>query len=34
VMLQMQEASISLKVGVQVRDQLLAAYQELMRIQL
>jgi flagellar hook-basal body complex protein FliE len=34
VMLEMQEASIGLKVGVQVRDRLLEAYQEIMRIQL
>ncbi len=34
VMLQMEEASISLKLGVQVRDKLLEAYQEIMRTQL
>lgn len=34
VMLQMEEASISLKMGVQVRDKLLEAYQEIMRTQL
>jgi flagellar hook-basal body complex protein FliE len=33
VMLQMEEASIGLKAGVQVRDKLLEAYQELMRMQ-
>ena len=33
VMLQMQEASLGLKVGLQVRDRLLEAYQELMRMQ-
>ncbi len=33
VMLEMEEASISLKAGVQVRDKLLEAYQELMRMQ-
>ena len=34
VMLQMQEASIGLKLGVQVRDKFLEAYQEIMRLQL
>ena len=34
VMLQMQEASLGLKVGLQVRDRLLEAYQELMRMQI
>lgn len=34
VMLQLQEASIGLKVGIQVRDRLLEAYQEIMRLQL
>ncbi len=34
VMLQMEEASIGLKLGVQVRDKLLEAYQEIMRTQL
>jgi flagellar hook-basal body complex protein FliE len=34
VMLQMQEASLSLKAGVDVRDKLLEAYQEIMRTQL
>jgi flagellar hook-basal body complex protein FliE len=34
VMLQMQEASLDLKLGVQVRDKLLEAYQEIMRLQL
>jgi flagellar hook-basal body complex protein FliE len=34
VMLQMQEASLGLKLGVQVRDKLLEAYQEIMRLQL
>jgi flagellar hook-basal body complex protein FliE len=34
VMLQMQEASIGVKVATQVRDRLLEAYQEIMRIQL
>jgi flagellar hook-basal body complex protein FliE len=33
-MLQMQEASIGVKVATQVRDRLLEAYQEIMRIQL
>ena len=33
VMLEMQEASISLKLGVQVRDRLLEAYHEIMRLQ-
>ena len=33
VMLQMQEASLSLKTAVQVRDKLLEAYQEIMRTQ-
>jgi flagellar hook-basal body complex protein FliE len=32
VMLQMQEASIGLRVGISVRDRLLEAYQELMRL--
>ena len=32
VMLQMQEASIGLKVGIAVRDKLLEAYQEVMRL--
>jgi len=34
VILQMQEASIGLKLGIQVRDRLLEAYQEIMRLQL
>lgn len=34
VMLQMQEASLSLRLGTQVRDRLLEAYQEIMRLQL
>jgi flagellar hook-basal body complex protein FliE len=34
VMLQMQEASVSLKTAVQVRDKLLEAYQEIMRTQI
>jgi flagellar hook-basal body complex protein FliE len=34
VLLQMQEASLGLKLGVQVRDKLLEAYQEIMRMQL
>jgi len=34
VMLQMQEASLGLQVGIQVRDRLLEAYQEVMRLQL
>jgi len=34
VMLQMQEASLGLKLGVQVRDRFLEAYQEIMRLQL
>jgi flagellar hook-basal body complex protein FliE len=34
VMLQMQEASLGLKLGVQVRDKFLEAYQEIMRLQL
>ena len=34
VMLQMQEASIGLKVGTQVRDKLLEAYQDIMRMQI
>jgi flagellar hook-basal body complex protein FliE len=34
VMLQMEEASISLKAAVDVRDKLLGAYQEIMRTQL
>jgi flagellar hook-basal body complex protein FliE len=33
VMLQMQEASLGLKLGVQVRDRLLDAYREIMRLQ-
>ncbi len=33
VMLDLQEASIGLKTGIAVRDKLLEAYQELMRIQ-
>ncbi len=33
VMLEMEEASISLKLGVQVRDKLIEAYQEIMRTQ-
>jgi flagellar hook-basal body complex protein FliE len=33
VMLQMQEASLGLKLGVQVRDRFLEAYQEVMRLQ-
>ncbi len=33
VMLQMQEASLGLKLGVQVRDKFLEAYQEIMRLQ-
>ncbi len=33
VMLQMEEASVSLKAGVAVRDKLLEAYQEIMRTQ-
>lgn len=33
VVLQMQEASLGLKLGVQVRDRLLEAYQEVMRLQ-
>ncbi len=33
VMLELQQASIGLKTGVAVRDKLLEAYQELMRIQ-
>jgi flagellar hook-basal body complex protein FliE len=32
VMLQMQEASIGLKTGIAVRDRLLEAYQEIMRL--
>jgi flagellar hook-basal body complex protein FliE len=32
-MLQMQEASLGLKLGVQVRDRLLDAYREIMRLQ-
>jgi flagellar hook-basal body complex protein FliE len=32
VMLEMQEASIGLKVGIAVRDKLLEAYQEVMRL--
>lgn len=34
VMLQMEEASVSLKTAVDVRDKLLEAYQEIMRTQL
>ena len=34
VMLQMQEASLSLKAGVDVRDKVIEAYQEIMRTQL
>ncbi len=34
VMLQMQEASIGVKVATQFRDRLLEAYQEIMRLQL
>ncbi|HEY6014055.1 MAG TPA: flagellar hook-basal body complex protein FliE, partial [Candidatus Limnocylindrales bacterium] len=34
VMLQMQEASLGLQLGVQVRDKFLEAYQEIMRLQL
>lgn len=34
VMLELQQASIGLKTGIAVRDKLLEAYQELMRIQL
>jgi flagellar hook-basal body complex protein FliE len=34
VMLEMQEAAIGLKVGIQVRDRLLEAYQEIMRLQI
>lgn len=34
VMLQMEEASISLSAGVQVRDKLLEAYQQIMQTQL
>ena len=33
VMLQMQEASLGLKMGLQVRDRLLEAYHEIMRMQ-
>jgi flagellar hook-basal body complex protein FliE len=33
VMLEMQEASLNLKLGVQVRDSLLEAYREIMRLQ-
>ncbi len=33
VVLQMQEASLQLKLGVQVRDRLLEAYQDIMRLQ-
>lgn len=33
VMLQLQEASLNLKLGVQVRDGLLEAYREIMRLQ-
>jgi flagellar hook-basal body complex protein FliE len=34
VMLEMQQASIGLKTGIAVRDKLLEAYQELMRLQI
>jgi flagellar hook-basal body complex protein FliE len=34
VMLELQQASIGLKTGIAVRDKLLEAYQDLMRIQL
>jgi flagellar hook-basal body complex protein FliE len=34
VMLQMQEASLSLKAGIDVRDKIIEAYQEIMRTQL
>jgi len=34
VMLDMQEASIGLKVGIAVRDKLLEAYSEIMRLQI
>jgi flagellar hook-basal body complex protein FliE len=34
VLLQMQEASLGLQLGVQVRDRLLEAYTEIMRLQL
>jgi len=33
VILEMQEASLQLKLGVQVRDRLLEAYQDIMRLQ-
>jgi flagellar hook-basal body complex protein FliE len=33
VILQMQDASLQLKLGVQVRDKLLEAYQDIMRLQ-
>lgn len=33
VMLEMQQASIGLRLGIQVRDRLLEAYQEIMRLQ-
>lgn len=33
VILQMQEASLQMKLGVQVRDKLLEAYQDIMRLQ-
>ena len=33
VMLEMQQASLELKLGVQVRDKLLEAYQDIMRLQ-
>lgn len=33
VVLQMQEASLQLKLGVQIRDRLLEAYQDIMRLQ-
>jgi flagellar hook-basal body complex protein FliE len=34
VMLELQQASIALKTGIAVRDKLLEAYQELMRLQI
>ncbi len=34
VLLQMQDASLGLKLGVQVRDKLLEAYQQIMQMQL
>ncbi|MBA3876282.1 MAG: flagellar hook-basal body complex protein FliE [Anaerolinea sp.] len=33
VILQMQEASLQVKLGVQIRDRLLEAYQDIMRLQ-